>query len=115
MEFDTYTVVFLEAPPDPPKLEAKELNALQDLHMHHLAEMYESGQLKVAGPVVTPPERVLRGICITTLPPAEALALFTDDPFIRAGQLSVRAFTWLVPKGTISFPPSLLPHSQAEL
>jgi uncharacterized protein YciI len=115
MEFDTYTVVFLEARSGGPPLDETKLNALQDAHMHHLATLQEAGQLEVAGPIVTPPERALRGVCISKLPPTEVQALFVDDPFVRAGRLTVRVFTWLVPKGMISFPPSSLPHSQAEL
>jgi len=115
MEFDTLTVSVLEAAPNPPELDAKQADALQDAHMAYLASLHESGSLQAAGPFVTPPERTIRGICLHRLPSEEVLALFSKDPAVRAGTLTVRAFTWLVPKGAILFSPTRFPHSRAEL
>jgi uncharacterized protein len=115
MEFDTYTVALLEEGPGGPNLSESEINALQDAHMDHLATLHESGQLQAAGPIVAPPERVLRGVSLHLLPPEAVEKLYANDPSVRAGKLTVRLFTWLVPKGTISFSPSRFPHSQAEL
>ncbi|MCI4324213.1 MAG: hypothetical protein L3K03_09455, partial [Thermoplasmata archaeon] len=109
MEFDTYTVAFLETGSGGPPLTELELTAMQDAHMHRLATLHDQGQLEVAGPIVTPPQRMLRGISIHKVPPEQTQALLDDDPYVRAGQLTVRVFTWLVPKGTISYPPWSLP------
>jgi uncharacterized protein len=115
MEFDTYTVTFLEARPDAPTLDDAEANAVQDAHMAYLTSLHESDRMLIAGPIVTPPERSIRGICLHRLPPDEVLALLAQDPAVRAGLLSVRVFTWMVPKGGMAFSPTHFPRSQAEL
>lgn len=115
MEFDTYTVALLEEQPGGPKFTDEEENSLQDAHMDHLANLHEAGQLQAAGPIVTPPVRTLRGVSLHALPLDEVEKLYTNDPWVRAGRLKVRLFTWLVPKGTIAFSDSKFPHSQSEL
>jgi len=115
MEFDTFTAVLLEVRPDAPALDERKADALQDAHMEYLASLHEAGSLQAAGPFVSPPGSSIRGLCLHRLPPEEVRALFAKDPAVRAGRLAVRTFTWMVPKGAVTFSPTRFPHSQAEL
>jgi uncharacterized protein len=115
MEFDTFTVVLLEARPDAPRLGENEANALQDAHMAHLATLHEDGNLQAAGPVVDPPGSSVRGLCLHRLPAEEVRRLLAEDPAVKAGRLTARILTWTVPKGAISFSRTRFPHSQDEL
>ncbi|MGP8109768.1 MAG: YciI family protein [Thermoplasmata archaeon] len=115
MEFDTFTVVLLEARPDAPALDEKKADALQDAHMEYLASLHEAGSLQAAGPFVSPPGSSIRGLSVHRLPPEEVRALLAKDPAVRAGKLAARIFTWMVPKGAVSFSPTRFPHSQAEV
>ena len=115
MEFDSFTVSVLESVPNAPTLSEAESYALQDAHMAFLAGLHEAGDLQAAGPTVTPPDRTIRGFSIYRLPEDRVRELMAMDPAIRAGRLAVRIFTWLVPKGAVSFSAAPFPHSQAEL
>jgi uncharacterized protein YciI len=115
MEFDMFTVTLLETRPDAPELDEREADALQDAHMAYLATLHEAGDLEAAGPLVSPPGMSFRGLCIHRLPSEEVRALLAKDPAVRAGRLALRIFTWMVPKGAISFSPTRFPHSQAQL
>ncbi len=114
MEFDTLTVSLLEARPDAPKLDAKEVDRLQDAHLAYLATLHDMGHLQAAGPIVDPPGSPLRGICLHRLPLEEVRSLLEMDPAVKAGKLTVRFFSWAVPKGTLSFPSVRFPRSQSE-
>jgi uncharacterized protein len=115
MEFDTFSVTLLEAGPNTSKLTEAEADALQDAHMAHLSSLYEAGKLQAAGPFLGAPDRTHRGMCLARLPAEEVPALFVDDPLVRAGRLTVRALTWMVPKGAVGFASTQFPHSQGEL
>jgi uncharacterized protein YciI len=115
VEFDTFTVSVLESVPGAPALPEAEENALQDAHMAYLASLHDTGALDAAGPFVTPPGRSFRGMSLHRLPEAAVRELMANDPAVRAGQLGVRFFTWMVPKGAIAFAVAPFPRSQSEL
>ena len=115
MEFDAFTVSWLESATDPPKLSEREENELQDAHMAYLAELHDTGRLDVAGPTTSPPNRTLRGVCVSRIPPDEVAALLENDPAIRAGQLTFRVFGWMVPKGSITFGSVRYPRAMSEV
>ena len=115
MEFDSFTLVLLVAGPNAEKIEPRELDALQDAHMDNLATLHESGMLQAAGPIVDPPGARFRGLSVHRLPPDQVRAFYEKDPSVRGGRLTPQIFTWMVPKGAISFSPTRFPHSQAEL
>ncbi len=115
MEFDKLTIALLSANPDAPELDEASENALQDAHMDHLARMHEAGDLLAAGPVLGVPSRKIRGLSIHALDPDRVRELHESDPAFRAGRYTVQTYTWLVPKGAVSFSPTRFPHSQAEL
>jgi uncharacterized protein YciI len=115
MEFDSFTVVLLVAGPNAEKIDKRELEALQDAHMDHLATLHETGVLQAAGPLSDSLGTSFRGLSVHRLPAQEVQALYDKDPSVKAGRLTPKILTWMVPKGAISFSSARFPHSQAEL
>ena len=115
MEFDTFTVVLLLTPPDPPELDDSQADELQDAHLNYLATLHESGQLLAAGPLPGEPGRTFRGLNIFGTGPEEARALAEQDPAVRAGWLELAVLPWLVPAGAVRFDrEATFPRSAAE-
>jgi len=114
MQFDRYTIALVFLRPDAPKLSEEEADALQDAHMAHLADLHDAGHLLVAGPVLGPPERELRGFSILRVDPERALELKQQDPGVRAGRFRIEVHPWTMPAGLISFAQGHLPRSMAE-
>jgi uncharacterized protein len=52
MDFDRLTITLLELGDDAPGLTPAQLDALQDAHMAHLADLHEAGHLLAAGPLL---------------------------------------------------------------
>ena len=115
MQFDTYTITLLLLRDDAPQLSEAEEVALQDAHMAHLADLHEAGHLLAAGPVLGEPDRKLRGFSILNVDPERALELKSADPAVRAGRYRIEAHAWTLPSGLMSFTPSHLPRSVAEV
>ena len=115
MKFDEFTVSFLLARPDAPKLREAEGNRLQDAHLRYLSKLHDEGNLLAAGPVMGPRTHPLRGFCIFRVPPDEAKKLMEDDPMFKAGRHIHEHHPWIVPTGVISFPKSHLPVSTSEV
>ena len=61
LEFDGFTVVLLLTPDDPPELDEKAANELQDAHLNHLAQLHEAGHLLAAGPLLGGEGRSIAG------------------------------------------------------
>ena len=114
MDFDAFTVALLLTGDHPPTLSPSELDAVQDAHMAHLADLHASGDLLVAGPVPGPPEQPLRGLSVLRGGVEEARELADRDPGVGAGVWRHELHTWLVPSGVIAFTPGRLPRSMAE-
>jgi uncharacterized protein len=115
MEFDTFSVVLLEAGPNTTGISDREADALQDSHLAYLAALHESGKLQAAGPFLGNADKPYRGLCLHRLSAEEVRALFAEDPLVRAGRLAVRVLTWAVPKGAVSFSQARFPRSRAEV
>src|SRR6058998_930630 len=113
MKFDEFTVSFLLARPDAPKLREAEGNRLQDAHLRYLSKLHDEGNL--LGPVIGPRTHPLRGFCIFRVPPDEAKKLMEDDPMFKAGRHIHEHHPWIVSTGVISFPKSHLPVSTSEV
>ncbi len=113
MKFDQFTIALLILRPDAPKLDEKSASDLQDAHMAHLARLHESGFLLAAGPLEGTDDK-FRGLSILNVDPETALRLKQEDPAVRAGRFSVKAFRWMVPGGAMAFSPARFPHSIAE-
>ena len=114
MEFDSYTIALLVLRDGAPELTEAEEDALQDAHMDDLAKLHEAGKLLAAGPLLGPEGRKFRGLSVYKLGPDEARALAERNPGVLAGRYSVEVFTWMVPRGAITFSRTRFPHSRAE-
>jgi uncharacterized protein len=111
MNFDRYTIALLIDAPDAPELDDQAAAVLQDAHMSHVADLHEAGVLLAAGPLF---DERYRGLSILNVEPERAGELDEQDPAVRAGLYSIKAISWMVPGGVISFSPSRLPRSVAE-
>jgi uncharacterized protein YciI len=116
MRFDHYTVTLLIQRDDAPRLADDALDALQDGHLAHLAELHEAGHLLAAGPVSGGPDRELRGLSIWRGDPENVRALLEahPDPAVTAGRLREEVIPWMVPSGALHFTPTRFPRSTAE-
>ena len=81
--------------------------------MAHLAKLHESGFLLAAGPLERTDDK-FRGLSILNVDTETALRLKQEDPAVRAGRFSVKAFRWMVPGGAMTFSPARFPHSIGE-
>jgi uncharacterized protein YciI len=111
VDFDDYTITLLMQGSDGPRLGEAEAAAMQDKHMAHIADLADLGHLVAAGPLF---DETYRGLSILTVPPEEAVALKSSDPAVRAGLYTVKALSWRLPAGAMSFTPARFPRSLAE-
>jgi uncharacterized protein YciI len=114
MRFDRHTLVLLVRPPDAPELSDAELDALQDAHLAHQAELRDQGHIIAAGPLIGQDDERLRGISVWSVDPETARRLYSANPAVRAGRLAVQVMTWMVPAGSVRFEPVPGPRSMAE-
>lgn len=69
---------------------------LMPLHLAHIRKQIESGVYKIAGPVVDD-ERIAGFMIIAARTAAEAIAIASEDPAIKAGRLTVEVHTAFLP------------------
>jgi uncharacterized protein len=116
MQFDRYTITLLILRPDAPPLADDALNALQDEHMAHLADLHEAGHLLAAGPLLGALDRTFRGLSIWRADPDQVREFIEEhpDPAVTAGRFRVEVIPWMVPSGAMQFARTRLPRSMAE-
>ena len=112
VEFDRFSIVLLETSPGAPELDEEEDKRVFDGHLAHLAAGHDEGHLIGAGPASD--GAALRGVCVTTLSPDEALAWGETDPAVQAGVFTVRVVPWKVPAGAVAHAEARFPRSVAE-
>jgi len=111
VDFDGYTITLLIRRPDAPELTEEQAAALQDAHLSHLADLADAGYLLAAGPLR---DEELAGLSILNVDPQRALELKGADPAVQAGLYSLKAMSWMLPSGLISFSKGRIPRSVAE-
>jgi uncharacterized protein YciI len=84
----TYQLGLLKAVDGAPKATPE----AQRAHLQNIAEMQAAGKLAAVGPVTD--EGTLRGILVFKTDGAEAKALASADPHVKAGRLRAEIFTW---------------------
>jgi uncharacterized protein YciI len=104
MRFDEFTISLLVSGPTPNS------DALQDVHLAHLASLHDAGSLLAGGPL-SDPSGELRGLSILSVPVDEARRLKEADEAVRAGVFSVRVMPWQIPAGALSFSRTFFPRS----
>src|ERR1700685_4557929 len=83
-----YYLIFLHSIPEGPRSPE-----VVELHAAHLAELDDSGQLVMAGPLV---ERAGGLIVLRTGSVAEAIAIAEEDPLVRGTYQTYELGTWLM-------------------
>lgn len=114
IEFDVLTVCLFEAVRGPRPLSHIEVEATQNAHLEFLASLHEQGVLQAAGPFEDPVLPTVRGMSIHRLAPGAVRELMASDPWVEAGYVTVRVFSWKVPRGAIAFRQSRFPRSRDE-
>jgi uncharacterized protein YciI len=102
--FDVYTVVILRRPADPPEMSEEQLDALQERHLAHRAELRRQGVVVVNGPFDEQTDPSYRGMSIFACDSAEAARLSDGDPSVVAGRLAYEVMEWWVGVGSLAFP-----------
>jgi uncharacterized protein YciI len=116
MRFDRFTVTLLILRPDAPPLDVAALDALQDEHMAHLADLHDAGHLLAAGPLLGTEDRAFRGLSVWRGDADQVGRLLAErpDPAVTAGRFREEVLPWMVPGGAIQFDRTRFPRSVAE-
>ncbi len=114
MKFDQFTIGLLILRADRPQFDEEAADALQDAHLAFLDDLHKSGALLAAGPLLGEAERELRGVCLFNVEARRAVEMMQEDPEVKTGRLSFRAFPWMVPAGAMHFTPTRFPRSIRE-
>lgn len=105
IEFETYQLVLLKRPADPPEVPPEKAQEIQAAHMGHLGRMAREGHLVAAGPFGDQDDDRLRGLALYRVGSVEeARHLAEQDPAVQAGRLEVEVMTWYTEKGALAFP-----------
>lgn len=105
IEFETYQLVLLKRPADPPEVPPEKAQEIQAAHMGHLGRMAREGHLVAAGPFGDQDDDRLRGLALYRVGSVEeARRLAEQDPAVQAGRLEVEVMTWYTEKGALAFP-----------
>jgi uncharacterized protein YciI len=96
-----YYLIFLHSIPERPLSPE-----VVELHAAHLAELDDSGELVMAGPLV---ERAGGLIVLRTGSIAEAIAIAEEDPLVRGAYQTYELGTWLVSNRKNGYRPNIRP------
>jgi len=98
LEMMTYQMVLLKKGPAAPPSSPADQKRMQDEHLANLAELNRKRINLVYGPILV--ESDIRGIAVLAVADADAArAQFANDPFVKAGVMTVEVHPWMGPKG----------------
>ncbi len=103
MEFDQTTILLLLAAPNAPELSDAAAREIQQAHLDHQSGLARQGFVLTAGPFGDRSNELYRGMSVLSVDAATALELYSNDPAVKAGLMTIEAFTWYRPKGTAEF------------
>src|SRR3954469_13866657 len=102
IEFDSFILVLLVRPPNPPDMPKAELDKLQEGHMANMRRLADEGKLFKAGPIEDFSGRNVRGIFILKTKSLEqAKEWVATGPSVKAGRLAPEFMKWFVQKGSL--------------
>ncbi len=101
-EFDSFMVVLLVRPPNPPQFAKAEPDRLQEKHLANIRSLTEEGKIFKTGPFEDYSGRNVRGMfTLKTDSLEEARAWVATDPLINASRLQAEYLKWPVEKGSL--------------
>ena len=102
MEFDSFIVVLLVRPPNPPDIAKAELDQLQEKHLANIRRLADEGKMLKAGPFEDYSGRNVRGMFILKTDSVDqAREWVATDPSVKAGRLVPEFLKWYVLKGSL--------------
>lgn len=102
MEFDSFILVLLVRPPNPPDRPKAELDQLLEGHFANIKRLVDEGKLLKAGPIEDFSGRNVRGIFIfKTESVDQAREWVASDPLVKIGRLAPEFMKWSVGKGSL--------------
>jgi uncharacterized protein YciI len=105
VSLESFELVILRRPPDPPASDDATLDRIQEEHLAYLGALFDAGHTVAAGPLRDQRDEAMRGLVFFRVGSLEeARRLAEDDPAVRAGRLAVDVMTWLCPTGTMTRP-----------
>jgi uncharacterized protein YciI len=105
VELQSYELVFLRSPPDPPDFDEATSERIQREHLAFHQALRDSGHVVTNGPLRDQPDTSLRGLTFyRTGSLREARRMAEEDPWVRAGGLVIDVVTWWCPAGTMVAP-----------
>lgn len=105
MSLESFELVMLRRPPNPAEYDEETLDRIQAEHLEFHAGLREQGLVVTNGPLIGPPDPLLRGLTFYRVGSVEeARRIAEQDPSVKAGRLVVDVMQWLCPAGTMSGP-----------
>lgn len=102
-----YYIFLLKKGPAWTAEETQELDALQEAHLSNMRRLADIGKLVINGPLLDSfaISGEIRGIgALKTTSLAEAQALISTDPIVKAGHLMYELHAWMVEQNILSHP-----------
>lgn len=97
LQMMTYQMVFLRLGATPHG-EGPEADRMQAAHLAYLGKLNQERKNLIYGPFTDGAEPV--GLCVFDVPDGDAArSLMADDPFVKAGMMTVEVKPWMGPKG----------------
>lgn len=105
MSLESFELVMLRRPPNPAEYDEETLDRIQAEHLQFHTELRERGVVVTNGPLIGPPDPMLRGLTFYRVGSVEeARRIAEQDPSVKAGRLVVDVMRWLCPAGTMVQP-----------
>lgn len=105
-EFDHYWLVVFYRAENAPAIDARKREDLMIEHLLYLRGLTEKRDRLFGGPVEDVPGHSMEGAGVLRgdLTYEQVLELYAKEPMVRAGQMRVEIFRWMVPKESFSWP-----------
>jgi len=102
MSLESFELVMLRRPPNPAEYDEETLDRIQAEHLEFHADLRERGVVVTNGPLIGPPDPLLRGLTFYRVGSVEQARRIAElDPSVKAGRLVVDVMQWLCPAGTM--------------
>jgi uncharacterized protein YciI len=107
VENATYQMALLVPGPDETPLGERAIQALQEAHLEYVREEIDRGTIVLAGRLDST-GNLRSAVLLDVASPAEARAILSRDPWVRAGRVTPRVFGWSTARETLRKAPDVL-------